>query len=289
MVKSSLIWPSGEVETRLSAKQALHRFDSDLGLIFLYFVFSSVDVDFGTSRGYTWRNSAQADFFMKWKEISTNIGIRVLSTREAPLLLKEGAWRLINVAVKCGKSNPVSFVLRPVFNHKKLRVGLGLSLATIAIVATVLAPSSLSAGENTGGNTEMILRPIGDTVLTTQRAVRIPIEHYQISQGFWSLHPGIDMASTLGEPVYALSPGQVTDVEKGWFGYGNYVVIDHGSEYESLYAHMSKITVKEGQEVTTDTKVGEVGSVGHSTGPHLHLEVYQNGVAINPLPILGIK
>lgn len=64
MVKSFLIWPSGEVETRLSAKQALHRFDSDLGLIFLYFVLSSVSVDFGVPRGYTWRNSAQAEFFV---------------------------------------------------------------------------------------------------------------------------------------------------------------------------------------------------------------------------------
>lgn len=226
---------------------------------------------------------------MKWKEISTNIGARVLSAREAPLLLKEGAWRLVNLAAKCGKSNPTSFVLRPIFYHKKLRVSLGLSLATIAIVATVLAPSSLSAGENTGGNTEIILRPIGDTVLTTQQAVRIPIEHYQISQRFWLLHPGIDMASHTGEPVYPVSLGKVVHVERGWLGYGNYVIVDHGSGYESLYAHMSKIMVKEGQDVAIDTKIGEVGSVGHSTGPHLHFEIYQNGVAINPLPILGIK
>ncbi len=226
---------------------------------------------------------------MKWKEISTNIGIRVLSAREAPLLLKEGAWRLINVAVKCGKSNPVSFVLRPILTHKKLRTGLGLNLAIIAVVVAIWKPTPLLAGENTGGNIETILRPVGEVVMTTQRAVRVPLEHYYISQGFWALHPGIDMASSLGEPVYAVSPGQVTDVEKGWFGYGNYVVIDHGGEYESLYAHMSKIMVKEGQEVTTDTKVGEVGSVGHSTGPHLHFEIHQNGVAINPLPILGIK
>ena len=226
---------------------------------------------------------------MKWKEISTNIGVRVLSAREAPLLLKEGGWRLINLAVKCGKSNPISFALRPVFNHKRLRVGLGLSLATIAIVATVLAPSSLSAGENTGGNTETILRPIGDTVITTQLAVRVPIGNYQISQRFWLLHPGIDMASHTGETVYPLSRGKVVHLERGWLGYGNYVVIDHGGGYESLYAHMSKINVLEGQDVAIDTKIGEVGSVGYSTGPHLHLEIHQNGVSINPLPILGIK
>lgn len=226
---------------------------------------------------------------MKWKEISTNIGARVLSARKAPLLLKEGAWRLVNLAVKCGKSNPVSFTLRPIFSHKKLRISLGLSLTIMVIVATVLTPSSLSAGENTGGNTETILRPIGDTVLTTQQAVRIPIEHYQISQGFWLLHPGIDMASHTGEPVYPVSQGKVVHVERGWFGYGNYVIVDHGSGYESLYAHMSKINAMEGQDVTIDTKIGEVGSVGHSTGPHLHLEIHQNGVAINPMSILGIK
>lgn len=226
---------------------------------------------------------------MKWKEISTNIGIRVLSAREAPLLLKEVAWRLINVAVKCGKSNPVSFVLRPVLVHKKLRTSLGLNLIIIAVVVAIWKPVPLRAGENTGGSIETILRPVGEVVMTTERAVRVPLERYYISQGFWAWHPGIDMASSLGEPVYAVSPGQVKGVEKGWFGYGNYVVIDHGGEYESLYAHMSKIMVKEGQEVTTDTKVGEVGSVGHSTGPHLHLEIYQNGIAINPMSILGIK
>ncbi len=76
-------------------------------------------------------------------------------------------------------------------------------------------------------------------------------------------------------------------VKSGWNGgYGRMVEIDHGNGLTTRYAHMSKLRVKKGQTVETGDVVGEVGSSGRSTGPHLHYEVRRNGDAIDPLRFL---
>ncbi|MEP7171815.1 MAG: M23 family metallopeptidase, partial [Bacteroidota bacterium] len=66
-------------------------------------------------------------------------------------------------------------------------------------------------------------------------------------------------------------------------GYGNNVIIRHGYGYETLYGHMSKINVREGQKINRGDIIGFVGSTGTSTGPHLHYEVIKNGSKINPI------
>lgn len=99
-----------------------------------------------------------------------------------------------------------------------------------------------------------------------------------------TFHNGIDMACAKGTPIYAALAGTV--VATGWDNvYGNYVTVSHHSGYKTLYGHMSKITAKKGQHVTTATKIGEVGSTGQSTGPHLHFTVYKNGRTIDPAQI----
>ena len=96
-----------------------------------------------------------------------------------------------------------------------------------------------------------------------------------------TFHNGIDMAAPTGTPIYAALGGTV--IATGWDNvYGKYVTVAHHSGYKTLYGHMSKITVKKGTHVTTATKLGEVGSTGQSTGPHLHFTVYKNGSPINP-------
>ena len=95
-------------------------------------------------------------------------------------------------------------------------------------------------------------------------------------------HTGIDFASTIGSPVYATGEGVVTDA--GWYmGYGNRIVIDHGFGYTTVYAHLSKIKVKEGTKVNRGKLIGLVGTTGVSTGPHLHYEVRKGNVPINPI------
>ena len=97
-----------------------------------------------------------------------------------------------------------------------------------------------------------------------------------------SYHSGIDMAAVTGTPVYAALAGKVSTVCYDDRIYGNYVIVTHHSGYKTLYGHLSKISVKKGQNVTTASILGQVGSTGLSTGPHLHFTVYKNGVAVNP-------
>ena len=96
-----------------------------------------------------------------------------------------------------------------------------------------------------------------------------------------STHTGLDLAVSLGTPVYPIASGVVTSV--GWKGsYGNIVIVDHGDGIESWYAHCNTLNVGVGMKVTPDTCISTVGSTGNSTGPHLHLEIRINGSPINP-------
>lgn len=104
--------------------------------------------------------------------------------------------------------------------------------------------------------------------------------------GVSSFHTGTDMACPTGTPIYATMSGTVATAGINRV-YGNYVIIDHGNGYQTLYAHMSKIIATKGQWVSQGTKIGLVGSTGYSTGPHLHFTVYKNGKMINPMTILN--
>jgi murein DD-endopeptidase MepM/ murein hydrolase activator NlpD len=101
-------------------------------------------------------------------------------------------------------------------------------------------------------------------------------------------HPGIDFRGNRGDEAKCTANGKV--VFAGWYGgYGNCVRIEHTNNFETLYGHLSRITVKVGQEVTVGQKIGEVGSTGHSTGTHLHYEVRKNGKAVNPVKFLTLN
>jgi murein DD-endopeptidase MepM/ murein hydrolase activator NlpD len=99
-------------------------------------------------------------------------------------------------------------------------------------------------------------------------------------------HAAVDLAAPLGTTVKAAMDGKVSSV--GFNAtYGNYIILSHGNQYQSMYAHLSRLSVKEGERVTQGAKIGEVGSTGYSTGPHLHFAVYKNGRAVNPLDFLN--
>jgi murein DD-endopeptidase MepM/ murein hydrolase activator NlpD len=98
-------------------------------------------------------------------------------------------------------------------------------------------------------------------------------------------HKGIDLDANVGDPVTSAADGIVSFVGVK-NGYGNVVEVDHSNGYTTLYAHNSAFTVRVGDLVRAGQQVAKAGSTGRSTGPHIHFEVHENGVAINPMPFL---
>jgi murein DD-endopeptidase MepM/ murein hydrolase activator NlpD len=98
-------------------------------------------------------------------------------------------------------------------------------------------------------------------------------------------HSGLDIGAPMGSPVRAAMSGRVSAV--GWDDVlGNYAVVSHHSGYRTMYGHMSTVRVKSGAYVGTGERIGDVGSTGMSTGPHLHFTVYKNGVTVNPRSLM---
>lgn len=97
------------------------------------------------------------------------------------------------------------------------------------------------------------------------------------------MHDGIDFTAPVGTEIYATGNGRIAEIERSRGGYGNCIVIDHGFGYKTLYAHLSKIDVKQGQKVVRGQVIGKVGNTGKSTAPHLHYEVHKGKSAIDPI------
>ena len=97
------------------------------------------------------------------------------------------------------------------------------------------------------------------------------------------MHKGLDFTAPQGTPIYATGNGIVTTANGLNGGFGNHVVINHGYGYESLYGHMVRIKVHQGQRIKRGEVIGWVGSTGKSTGPHCHYEVHINGQEVDPV------
>lgn len=99
--------------------------------------------------------------------------------------------------------------------------------------------------------------------------------------GNYSFHAGVDIAYEHGTQIGALFPGKVV-FSNWWEGYGNVVILAHDNGTNTVYAHCSALYVKTGQSVNAGDLIVAVGSTGNSTGPHLHLELWQNNQYIDP-------
>jgi murein DD-endopeptidase MepM/ murein hydrolase activator NlpD len=95
-------------------------------------------------------------------------------------------------------------------------------------------------------------------------------------------HKGMDFTARAGTPIYASGDGRVVVAERS-STYGNVVYISHGYGYKTIYAHMSKIKARRGQEVKRGDLIGFVGNTGLSVSAHLHYEVQKNGISLNPI------
>ena len=101
-------------------------------------------------------------------------------------------------------------------------------------------------------------------------------------EGEERFHYGVDLAADTGTAVSCFADGTVTAVGES-SSYGKYCIVTHSGGYTTLYAHCSHITVSSGAEVARGEKIAEVGETGMATGPHLHFELHQNGVYLNPI------
>ena len=99
-------------------------------------------------------------------------------------------------------------------------------------------------------------------------------------------HKGIDFAGKMGGSVIAVAKGVVTFAGTR-YGYGNVIDINHGNGYTTRYGHNSKLLVSVGDTVEKGFQIAEIGSSGRSTGPHVHFEVLENGVQVNPMKFIN--
>jgi murein DD-endopeptidase MepM/ murein hydrolase activator NlpD len=104
--------------------------------------------------------------------------------------------------------------------------------------------------------------------------------------GVRRFHAALDLAAPAGTPIKAAMGGRI--VTLGFNSvYGKYIIMTHSGGFQTLYAHMNTTSVGQGAYVQQGAKIGEVGSTGYSTGPHLHFAIFKNGKAVNPLELLS--
>lgn len=151
------------------------------------------------------------------------------------------------------------------------------------------ATTASSGGGQSGGNTsgggvyksnDSWAWPLG----SISCYISSPYGNRSASVSGWSFHGGMDISASgvYGKPIYASRAGTVIAAVWGSTGYGIYAVIDHGDGFSTVYGHCSSLCVTTGQTVSKGQQIGNVGSTGNSTGPHLHFEVRYNGAKQNP-------
>jgi murein DD-endopeptidase MepM/ murein hydrolase activator NlpD len=193
------------------------------------------------------------------------------------------AQTAVSHRVKTGETLSGIALLYGVTVHS-LAVANGIENPARIVVGTVLSVPSAQAGSNS-----VAYASVGDGLCTDVELTQTgtgyfirPTHGYVVSQPFLAWHSGIDLAVDTGTDVYAADGGTV--VFSGWntAGYGNLIVLDHNNGWRTYYAHLSKIDVGCGQWIPRGSIIGQVGSTGNSTGPHLHFEMLRFGIAVNP-------
>jgi murein DD-endopeptidase MepM/ murein hydrolase activator NlpD len=205
-----------------------------------------------------------------------------LVKRRKPLVIEPILPTISLINKKYRKGTFTGRLVRYMADHSGIKKILAGSFVAVAIALPLLPQNSSIQAQ---GSVDTVIET--QTTLVTEKGMQYPLEPVRINQNYNFFHPGVDFGGEIGEPVEAIMPGVVAYA--GWdsSGYGNLVVLNHRNGLDSYYAHLSKVEVKTGETVDMNTEIGKVGVTGHSTGPHLHLEIHQNGVSLNPLTVLS--
>lgn len=191
-----------------------------------------------------------------------------------------------NLATRPGRGSGLGVLLRRIIRKFNLQQIIGINLAGFTFFAGIVVPQT----REVFSSVEVVLETRETVVIanTAPSTFQWPLTHFGVSQRFSYYHPGMDLTDPVGTSIYPVGSGTVDWVQHIPYGYGKHLLVSHDGNIKSLYAHLSEILVKEGQKVTKETELGRVGTTGRSTGSHLHLEIYENNIPVNPLDILPL-
>ncbi len=173
------------------------------------------------------------------------------------------------------------------FNSKNTKiVGLSFRNIDLAIRKMLIQSGSFEEVKQAAYEKEKMLASIPTIMPVSRDRVRITSlfgwRKNPFNNNLRDFHSGIDFAGKPGTPIYATGDGVVVNNSR-MLGYGIVVIINHGYGYKTLYGHLSKVNVKEGEKVKRGQVIGKLGRTGLATGPHLHYEVIKDGNRVNPM------
>ncbi|MDR1898534.1 MAG: M23 family metallopeptidase [Treponema sp.] len=194
--------------------------------------------------------------------------------------------------IRIPNMNGIPYTVRKGDNLKKISGAMGVPLEAI-LDANDLQSDTISAGTvlfipGARMRTEDLKLALGELFISPIRGritSRFGWRNDPIS-GVRRFHAALDLAAPTGTPVKAAMDGRVSYVGADPT-YGNFIILEHGNGFQTLYAHLNTILVKKDDRVNQGFRIGEVGSTGYSTGPHLHFAVFKNKRAVNPLEYLN--
>lgn len=199
------------------------------------------------------------------------------------LMLPYQIYKIFKPQVKPGRpgSQPISKFFRKAFEGKRVKRLIGAGLTVLMLFLGVMENALAVKAQEIDAT--LITTP--QTEVITEKTLDKPING-AFAQGFHGFHRGIDLLAPVGTEIKPVTKGKVVEVSFGRIGWGNTVVVEHEKGLKSRYAHMKDFNVQEGDTVEKESTLGTVGMTGWTTGPHLHLEIYQDGRAIDPKEIL---
>jgi murein DD-endopeptidase MepM/ murein hydrolase activator NlpD len=156
--------------------------------------------------------------------------------------------------------------------------------------ADYVAPANATETQDHQEDETLSAEPSTSPTGTTFK-LRWPVKNVRITQQFEPSsnpkHKGIDLGGVRGEFIVAAHEGRVVYTGRDFHGYGNMILIEYDNEWATLYGHLQKIKVRQGQHVTAGTLIGTMGRTGHATGVHLHFELMHKKEPVDPLTHLS--
>lgn len=221
--------------------------------------------------------------FIVFKLLINWLVLTFWSTLLTILMFPYQVFRILVPKAKPGRpgGHPFSKFFRSAFENKQARKFIGASLTVLIMFSGVMG-NILAANET---EVEPVLIEAPDTEVATVTNLEKPLNGI-VAQGYGGFHRAVDILAPVGTEIRPITKGKVIEANFWRLGWGHTVVVDHGEGLVSRYAHLRDIKVIEGEEISEDYVLGTVGMTGFTTGPHLHLEIYENGRAVDPLAVL---